>query len=105
MPFDQALPLAREASRHRLLTLDTVAMHLGSQLLDTRPYREGLERLLELVAGLRAEGIDTLRALDVGGGLGIRYRDEDPLAPAALADLLVPPIRESGLEQVGEPGG
>jgi diaminopimelate decarboxylase len=104
VPFDQVLPLAREATRHRLLRLDTIAMHLGSQLLDTRPYREGLGRLLELVAALGAAGIDTLRALDIGGGLGIRYRDEEPPAPAALAELLVPTIRESGLELVLEPG-
>ncbi len=104
VPFDQVLSLAREASRHRLLQLDTIAMHLGSQLLDTRPYREGLARLLELVAALRAAGIDTLRALDIGGGLGIRYRDEEPLAPPALAELLRPRMRESGLELVLEPG-
>lgn len=104
VPFDQVLTLAREVSRHRFLTLDTIAMHLGSQLLDTRPYREGVERLLELVAALRAAGIGTLRTLDIGGGLGIRYRDEEPLAPAALVGVLLPRLRESGLEVELEPG-
>jgi diaminopimelate decarboxylase len=104
VPFDQVLPLAIDASRRRLLTLDTIAMHLGSQLLDLRPYREGLARLLELVAGLRKAGIESLRALDIGGGLGIRYRDEETLSPAALADFLIPAVREAGLELVLEPG-
>jgi len=104
VPFDQVLTLAREACRHRFLTLDTIAMHLGSQLLDTRPYREGVERLLELVAALRAAGIGTLRTLDIGGGLGIRYRDEEPLAPAALVGVLLPRLRESRLEVELEPG-
>jgi diaminopimelate decarboxylase len=104
VPFDQVLTLAREVCRHRFLTLDTIAMHLGSQLLDTRPYREGVERLLELVAALRAAGIGTLRTLDIGGGLGIRYRDEEPLVPAALVGVLLPRLRESGLEVELEPG-
>jgi diaminopimelate decarboxylase len=104
VPFDQVLTLAREVSRRRFLTLDTIAMHLGSQLLDARPYREGVERLLELVAALRTAGIGTLRTLDIGGGLGIRYRDEEPLAPAALVGVLHPRLRESGLEVELEPG-
>ena len=104
VPVDQVLPLALEIGRHRRLTLDTLAMHIGSQLLDPRPYRQGVERLLELVAALRGAGVTTLKALDIGGGLGIRYRDEEPLAPATLVDAVLPRIRESGLMLVLEPG-
>jgi diaminopimelate decarboxylase len=104
VPLDQVLPLALEVGQHRLLILDTLAMHIGSQLLDPRPYREGVERLLELAAALRTAGITSLQALDIGGGLGIRYRDEEPLAPAALMEAVVPRIRESGLSLVLEPG-
>jgi diaminopimelate decarboxylase len=104
VPLDQVLPLALEVGRHRLLTLDTLAMHIGSQLLDPRPYREGVERLLELAAALRAAGVTTLQALDIGGGLGIRYRDEEPLAPAALMEAVLPRIRASGLALLLEPG-
>ncbi|HEX2217851.1 MAG TPA: diaminopimelate decarboxylase [Gemmatimonadales bacterium] len=104
VPVDQVVPLALQVRQHSLLTLDTVAMHIGSQLLDPAPYAEGVRRLLELVAELRQSGVDTLRTLDVGGGLGIRYRDERPLDPAALAAAIVPPVRESGLALVMEPG-
>jgi diaminopimelate decarboxylase len=104
VPLDQVLPLALEVGRHRLLTLDTLAMHIGSQLRDPRPYREGVERLLELAAALRAAGVTTLEALDIGGGLGIRYRDEAPLAPAALMEAVLPRIRASGLALLLEPG-
>ena len=104
VPLDQVLPLALEVVRHPLLTLDTLAMHLGSQLLDPRPYREGVERLLELVAALRVAGVASLEALDIGGGLGIRYRDEEPLTPVALMAAVLPRIRESGLSLVLEPG-
>ncbi len=104
VPFDQVLPLAREVSRHKLLTLDTIAMHLGSQLLDTRPYREGVDRLLQLVDALHAGGLGPVRTLDIGGGLGIRYRDEEPVAPADLVAVLLPRLEQSGLEVELEPG-
>jgi diaminopimelate decarboxylase len=63
-----------------------------------------MARLLELVALLRDAGVDTLRSLDVGGGIGIRYRDERPLDPAALASTIVPLVRRSGLTLLLEPG-
>ena len=104
VPVDQVVPLALGVRQHALLTLDTIAMHIGSQLLDPTPYAEGVRRLLELVTDLRGAGVDTLRTLDVGGGLGIRYRDERPLDPGALAAAIVPLVKESGLSLVLEPG-
>jgi diaminopimelate decarboxylase len=104
VPFDQVVPLALEVGRHPLLELDTIAMHIGSQLLEPRPYVEGIRRLLELIARLRAAGVATLRHLDVGGGIGIRYHDERPMAPEQLADAILPLVRDSGLTLVLEPG-
>ncbi len=104
VPFDQVLPLAREIASHPLLTLDTLAMHIGSQILDARPYREGVARLLELVAACRGAGITTLSTLDIGGGLGIRYRDESPLEPEALLAAVLPAVEASGLALALEPG-
>ena len=104
VPVDQVVPLALAIRRHPPLTLDTIAMHIGSQLLDAAPYAEGARRLLELVGLLRASGVDTFTTIDIGGGLGIRYRDERPLGPAALAAAVVPLVRESGLSLVLEPG-
>jgi diaminopimelate decarboxylase len=104
VPVDQVVPLALAVSRHPLLTLDTIAMHIGSQLLDPRPYVEGVTRLLDLVDRLAAAGVTGIRALDIGGGLGIRYRDETPLAPAELAAVVLPRLRDSGLTVTLEPG-
>jgi diaminopimelate decarboxylase len=104
VPVDQVVPLAIAIRQHELLTLDTVAMHIGSQLLDAAPYAEGVRRLLDLVAQVREAGVDTLATLDIGGGLGIRYRDERPLSPASLASAVVPMVRDSGLSLVMEPG-
>jgi diaminopimelate decarboxylase len=104
VPFDQVVPLARQIAAHPLLTLDTVAMHIGSQILDPGPYREGVERLLELVAACRDAGISSISSLDIGGGLGIRYREETPLEPAVLLGAVLPALRPTGLALALEPG-
>ena len=104
VPFDQVVPLGVAVSRQPLLTLDTIAMHIGSQLLDTRPYADGVGRLLEVVERLRGAGVSGVTTLDIGGGLGIRYRDESPLAPEALARTVMPLVGDTGLTLTLEPG-
>jgi diaminopimelate decarboxylase len=104
VPVDQVVPLALAVGEHPLLTLDTIAMHIGSQLLDPRPYAEGIGRLLELIDRLCEAGVSTIRSLDVGGGIGIRYLDEHPLRPADLASTILPLVHQSGLTLVMEPG-
>jgi diaminopimelate decarboxylase len=61
-------------------------------------------KLLELVTALRASGISTIDALDVGGGLGVRYHTEKAPSPKAFADAVAPPIRQAGLGLICEPG-
>jgi diaminopimelate decarboxylase len=64
------------------IELDGVACHIGSQLLELAPFLDALDRVLALIDRLAARGI-RLRHIDVGGGLGVRYRDETPPEPAA----------------------
>ncbi|MBN8442923.1 MAG: diaminopimelate decarboxylase [Thauera sp.] len=86
--FDDALALYRRAARLPNLRISGVACHIGSQLLDPAPMTEAAQKVLGLVDQLAAEGI-ALDHIDLGGGLGIRYRDETPPAVAAyLAPLL-----------------
>ncbi|HEY9505359.1 MAG TPA: diaminopimelate decarboxylase, partial [Gemmatimonadales bacterium] len=104
VPVDQVVPLALAVRQHELLTLDTVAMHIGSQLLDPAPYAEGVRRLLQLVAQLREAGVDTLTTLDIGGGLGIRYRDEAPPSPDRWAATVRAATSDTGATVLVEPG-
>lgn len=104
VPFDQVLELALAVHRHGRFRLESIAMHIGSQILDPTPYREGVIKLVDLVRRIRGAGIDTLRNLDIGGGLGIRYRDETPLDPTRFVDAILPVARETGLSIVLEPG-
>lgn len=104
IPTDQVLPAARFIASHPQLELTSIAMHLGSQLTDTAPFQEGIRRLLALVGEVRSAGIATLRVLDVGGGLGIRYGAEAPMDPAAFAAAIVPLVAGTGLTLYVEPG-
>lgn len=104
IPYDDVMNVARRIAEDEHLELRGLAMHLGSQLTDVEPYRRGTVKLLELVAAIRASGIGTLEALDVGGGLGVRYHDEQAPTPKAFADAVVPAIRAAGLRLLCEPG-
>ena len=104
IPADQVIETARRIAASPRLVLAGLAMHVGSQLLDPKPFEAGATRLAEQVREIRRAGIATLRSLDLGGGLGIRYRDEQPLAPRHLADALLPIIAGLGLEIHVEPG-
>ena len=86
--FEEALALYRRAAALPHLTVRGIDCHIGSQLLDAAPAAEAAAKILGLVDALAAEGI-RLHHIDLGGGLGIRYRDEDAPSPAAyLAPLL-----------------
>ena len=73
----EVLAVYREAAQLPGISIAGIDCHLGSQITEIAPYLAALEKLLELIDGLAAAGI-ALRHLDLGGGLGIRYRDEVP---------------------------
>ncbi len=104
VPLDQVRPAAAAIRNHPGLDLVAIAMHIGSQLTDTQPFAEGAGRLVDLVDAVRADGTTTLRELDVGGGLGIRYHDESPMSPRDFAAALVPLVQPTGLTLYLEPG-
>jgi diaminopimelate decarboxylase len=104
IPADQVVDTARRIASHPRLGLTGIAMHVGSQLLDVEPYRAGVQRLADILAAIRAAGITTVESVDVGGGLGIRYRDERPLGPDRLAEVILPVIGPLGVHLHLEPG-
>ncbi len=104
VPLDQVMPLVRRIGAEPSLALISVGMHIGSQIADAAPYREGAERLLGLVAGLREAGIMSLTSVDVGGGLGISYGCEEGLDLTRFAEAVAPLARGTGLPLLVEPG-
>jgi diaminopimelate decarboxylase len=77
--------------------------HIGSQLTEVAPFLDALDRVLALADALAARGIP-IDHLDLGGGLGIRYRDETPPEPAEYAAALVERLAGRPYEILLEPG-
>lgn len=99
----EAERLYREAASLPGIEIAGIASHIGSQLLDDAPLLDALDRMLALVDRLAAAGI-RFRHIDVGGGLGVRYRDEKTVEPAEWAAHLLPRLAGRGLEVHCEPG-
>jgi len=85
--FADAEAVYRKAARLEHIEIVGMDCHIGSQLTEMSPYIDALDRLLELIARLSDAGIE-ISHLDLGGGLGIRYRDEQPPLPADWARAL-----------------
>jgi diaminopimelate decarboxylase len=85
--FDDALETYRAAAKLPHLDVAGIDCHIGSQLLDDAPLLEALDRLIELIDTLGAEGI-VLHHLDIGGGLGINYGGAGEAAPVLVGDYL-----------------
>jgi diaminopimelate decarboxylase len=75
--FDDAVATYRRAAAMPNLEVIGIDCHIGSQITEIAPYLDALDKLLELVEAIEADGI-AIRHIDVGGGLGIRYDDETP---------------------------
>ncbi len=85
--WDQAEPMFFEAHQMDGVEVVAIAVHIGSQLTDLAPYRAAYQKVRELAERLREEGID-IRAIDLGGGLGIPYQDENPPSPEAYGAMV-----------------
>lgn len=80
-----------------------IQMHIGSQLVSTRPIVEAATKVATMARRLKGDGI-ALQYVNIGGGLGIRYKDETPEGPKTLAKCIVPMVRETGGTLIMEPG-
>ena len=103
IPIDEARGLYAQAAASPALAVRGIGCHIGSQLANIEPFLDALERLLALRDALAGDGI-RLSHLNLGGGLGIRYRNESPPPPADLAGALVERLAGRDLVLVLEPG-
>jgi diaminopimelate decarboxylase len=101
--IDRALMEYQQAAKLDHIEIVGIHQHIGSQLTEVQPYVDALKRVLALVAELKQSGIN-LRYINVGGGLGITYDDEDPPHPTDLAQALSPLIRDLKCTLLLEPG-
>ncbi len=103
IPYARAFDVYRRAASFGHLELTGIGCHIGSQILDSGPLDEALERVLELASTLKAEGI-TLEHVDLGGGFGIRYRNEAPIDVRSYCARLAARLKGCGMQVMLEPG-
>ncbi len=103
IPWEEAPEACREARERPHLQLVGLHLHIGSQITDLAPFEQAYGRLFHLADQLQAEGIH-LKRLDLGGGFGVRYRDEEPVAPERVAALIARLLGQRELELIFEPG-
>ncbi|MBX5481564.1 MAG: diaminopimelate decarboxylase [Myxococcaceae bacterium] len=103
VPFEEARALYQRSRRLKGLWARGLDCHIGSQLTDSAPIRAALARVAGLYRALVAQGF-ALQYLDIGGGLGITYKEETPPSPAEYARVVVEATRGTGATLVLEPG-
>ena len=103
VPIADAPALYRLAATLPNLKITGIDCHIGSQLTDLSPLADAADRVLALVDALAAEGI-MLRHIDLGGGVGIRYRDETPPDLAAYGRVLAARFKGRHEKLLLEPG-
>lgn len=101
--FREALLVYEKAASLKHIDIIGIDCHIGSQLIDLAPFLDSLERLLSLAEILHQRGI-VLQHLDLGGGLGIRYADELPPLPGALAKAINMRLGNCAYKILLEPG-
>jgi diaminopimelate decarboxylase len=101
--YDDALAVYRRARELPHLRIEGVDCHIGSQLTEVTPFVDALKRVLALVDALDRDGI-AVHHIDLGGGLGIRYRDETPPAVADYARAVISVLGGRTQKLLFEPG-
>ncbi len=103
VPFSEATALFEKSRGMKGLIPRGIDCHIGSQITQPGPIKEAFQQMAELYQYLRAGGFD-LRFLDVGGGLGITYRDENPPSIAEYARMVREAAQKTGATILLEPG-
>ncbi|GAA3960841.1 diaminopimelate decarboxylase [Allohahella marinimesophila] len=101
--FDDARAMYRFAADHSALEVTGIDCHIGSQITQTAPFLDALEKVLAMIDELAAQGI-SLTHIDLGGGLGVQYTTETPPHPRDYAAAIVKRLQGTGLKLLLEPG-
>ena len=101
--IEDALGVYLEAAQLEGLEVIGIDCHIGSQLTTTTPFADALDRVLAMIDTLATHDIH-IEHLDIGGGLGVRYRDETPPSPAEYAQALLPKLAGRNFTVYLEPG-
>lgn len=103
IPSNETIGIFVEASKLKNIKVAGIDMHIGSQIVKLEPFKEAVEKLANMLSALRENGVN-IEHLDMGGGIGVKYKDETPFAITELADAIIPTIKKLGVDLFFEPG-
>jgi len=103
IPSDTVYETYQYAASLPNLEIVGIDCHIGSQLTETKPFVDALDRVVLMIEELKKLGIN-LKHIDIGGGLGVRYKDETPPTVAEYANAMRPVLEKLGLKVYMEPG-
>lgn len=103
IPIENALEFYNVAVKLKSINVIGVHKHIGSQIISITPFIDAIKRILLLIDSLIKQGI-SIQYFDIGGGLGITYKDEKPPLPSYLAKNIMPLISRHNLTIIVEPG-
>ena len=103
VPKDEVIKLYENASKLKNISVQGIDCHIGSQLVDIDPLIESIQQLLEIVDEIKRKGIN-LEHINLGGGLGITYRDEDPPSISDYIRRILTELGDKNLKLIVEPG-
>jgi diaminopimelate decarboxylase len=103
LDIDTILEVAQSVVGNPNVKVVGLHMHLGSPILSTEPYKQGIAKGLTLIDQLRAQG-HAIAYLNMGGGFGIHYRKKEALPANAFAEVIVPAARQAKCQLILEPG-
>jgi len=103
IPSDAVFETYQYAASLSHLDIVGIDCHIGSQLTETQPFVDALDRVMLMIEQLKQLGIE-LKHVDIGGGLGVTYKDETPPSIEEYANALKPALEKLGLKVYMEPG-
>jgi diaminopimelate decarboxylase len=103
LDIDTILDVAKSVVGNPNARVVGLHMHLGSPIITTQPYKEGVEKGLLLIEKLRQQG-HPIEYLNMGGGFGIHYRKKEAPPADAFAEVIIPAVQKAGCKLVLEPG-
>ncbi len=103
LDIEKAVDFYKETKELSNLDVMGVHAHIGSQITSTLPYVESINRLSSLIDNLSSAGID-IKTLNIGGGLGIIYNEENPATAQQFAEAIIPIVKPTGRKLILEPG-
>ncbi len=101
--ISEAVELYKKAKDMEFIEVIGIDCHIGSQLTEISPFIDAISKIKNLIKKLNEIGIN-LKYFDIGGGLGIKYKDETPPSPKEYANAIISEIKDLNLTLILEPG-